>query len=80
MKKITTMVITVSSQLLVVFVFLFLLFGTVGSNKNVTIIANNNFNAENIQNYYIVVMNYFLYLKILPNKLPEFFLPISSLL
>ena len=44
MKKITTMVITVSSQLLVVFVFLFLLFGTVGSNKNVTIIANNNFN------------------------------------
>mgnify|MGYP001710792209 CR=1 FL=1 len=36
--------------------------------------------AENIQNYYIVVMNYFLYLKILPNKLPEFFLPISSLL
>lgn len=44
MKKITTMVITVSSQLLVVFVFLFLLFDTVGSNKNVTIIANNNFN------------------------------------
>lgn len=44
MKKITTMVITISSQLLVVFVFLFLLFGTVGSNKNVTIIANNNFN------------------------------------
>ena len=44
MKKITTMVITVSSQLLVVFIFLFLLFGTVGSNKNVTIIANNNFN------------------------------------
>lgn len=44
MKKITTMVITVSSQLLVVFVFLFLLFGTVGSNKNMTVIANNNFN------------------------------------
>lgn len=44
MKKITTMVITISSQLLVVFVFLLLLFGTVGSNKNVTIIANNNFN------------------------------------
>lgn len=44
MKKITTMVITISSQLLVVFVFLFLLFGTVGSNKNMTVIANNNFN------------------------------------
>ena len=38
------MVITISSQLLVVFVFLFLLFGTVGSNKNMTVIANNNFN------------------------------------
>lgn len=44
MKKITTMVITISSQLLVVFVFLFLLLGTVGSNKNMTVIANNNFN------------------------------------
>lgn len=43
MKKITTLVITVSSQLLVVFVFLFLLFGTVGSNKNLTVIDNNNF-------------------------------------
>lgn len=43
MKKITALVITVSSQLLVVFVFSFLLFGNVGSNKNVTVIDNNNF-------------------------------------
>lgn len=43
MKKITIKVITISSQLLVVFVFLFLLFGTMGSNKNVVTVNNDNF-------------------------------------
>lgn len=44
MKKITTKVITISSQILVVSLFLLIVFNMQGSNDKVTVVNNNNFN------------------------------------
>ena len=44
MKKITAKVITISSQILVVCLFLLILFSSEGNNGKVTVVYNDNFN------------------------------------